>query len=176
MVQQSQTTNIGETDEEVLTRLLRGIQRTPRTMTFPPLNIGLNWEPMGNYVSPQFTLGQEAGLFPMAEEFHPPAPRSDPFERIENGTLLIAQVQGSLHPSPSPRDVTQNEMDDIRRVSETVGTHIIVSSSWTYDFHLYNSPTRGLILVYMANMSGSEGWYPVTMNMVEGFCCVRNGV
>ena len=120
MVQQSQTTNIGETDEEVLTRLLRGIQRTPPTTTFPPLNIGLNFEPMGNYVAPQFTLGQEAGIIPIAEEFHIPAPRNDPFERIENGTLLSAEAQGRLSPSPSARDVTQNEMDDIRRVSETV--------------------------------------------------------
>ncbi len=172
MAQQSQTTNIPETDEEVLTRVFRGIQRIPPTTTFPPLNIGLNFEPINNYFPP---IGQEAGIIPIAEEFHHPAPRSDPFERIENGTLLSAEAQGRLRPSPSARDVTQNEMDDIRRVSETVGQHLMVSSSWTFTFHLYNSPTQGLILVYLANMSGSEGWYPVTMNMVESFCYVRNG-
>jgi hypothetical protein len=129
----------------------------------PPLNLG-------------FGLGMEGGLPPIEDEFHPPAPRSDPFERIENGTLLSVDAQGRLRPSPSPRDVTQNELDDIRRVSETVGTHIMVSSSWTFTFHLYNSPTQGLVLVYLANMSGSEGWYPVTMREVEGFCLVRNGM
>ncbi len=123
-----------------------------------------------------FTLDQEAHFLPRVEEFHPPAPVADPFERIENGTLLSAEAQGRLRPSPSPRDVTQNELDDIRRVSETVGDHIVVSSSWTFCFHLYNSPTQGLVLVYLANMSESEGWYPVMMNMVESFCVVRNGV
>lgn len=115
--------------------------------------------------------------FQIPLEGNPPValavPTPNVFERIENGTLLSSDAQGMLRPSPSARDVTQNELDDIRQIAVTPGAHIHVRGSWTYDFHLYNSPTQGLILVYVANMSGSEGWYQTTMDEVEQFCCVR---
>ncbi len=126
-----------------------------------------------HFPNPQFTLGGQEAHNRWLETYEPPPPRLDPYERIENGTLLSADAQQSLRPSPSPRDVTPNELDEIRQIAVTAGAHIHVRGSWTYDFHLYNSPTQGLILVYRANMSGSEGWYPTTMEEVERFCCVH---
>ncbi len=124
---------------------------------------------------PQFTLGDQMGFQlggnPPATEA-PAAATPDVFERIENGTLLSSDAQGMLRPSPSVRDVTPNELDEIRQIAVTPGAHRRVRGSWTYDFHLYNSPTQGLILVFVANMSGNEGWYQTTMDEVEQFCSV----
>lgn len=122
-----------------------------------------------NPVDPEYTFEDDGNKFFSEESKHNHVPRKTQFERIEDGTLL---VNNGLYPSRTPHDVTQEKWNSILRVSETVGTHISIGGGTSYSFYLYNSPTQGLVLVYMGNLSGSEGWYPVTMKEVVDVCCV----
>lgn len=92
------------------------------------------------------------------------------FERIEDRTL---QPNLGLRPSRTSFDVSQNEWDEIRQVSESAGKYISIGGGTSFSFLLYNSPTQGLTIIYISNFSDTVGWYPITMAEVQQTCCLN---
>jgi hypothetical protein len=136
----------------------------------PELNFNSNWGPMiVEPVDPEYTFEDDGNTFFSEESKRPHTPRKTVFDHIEDGTLL---VNSGLYPSRTPHDVNQKQWNNIQRVSETVGEYISIGGGTSYSFYLYNSPTKGLVMVYVSNLSGSEGWYPVTMKEMSQTCYV----
>ena len=103
-----------------------------------------------------------------------------PLEQIENGTLsmfLGIDADGVMHfrPNLSEHSVSDNEWDEILLVSETIGLYTELQSTRSHRFFLYNSPTKGLNLIFMKNDSGNDvyGWYEVTLFDLMRKCLVN---
>ncbi len=135
-----------------------------------PIIPELNFGPMiVEPVDPQYTFEDDGNKFFSEELNQRHVPRKTVFERIEDKTLL---VNNGLYPSRTPHDVCQKEWDEIVNVSKTANKYIGIGGGTSYSFYFYNSPSKGLVMVYVSNLSGSEGWYPVTMNEMSQTCCI----
>ncbi len=88
---------------------------------------------------------------------------------IEDGTIV---ENNGLRPSRTPHDVNQKQWNNIQYVCETVGEYIPIGGGTSYSFYLYNSSSKGLVMIYVSNLSASQGWYPVSMKEVSQTCCL----
>lgn len=99
-----------------------------------------------------------------------------PLDQIEDGTLQMSVKRGC--PTINRHDVSDNEWDEILRISETVGEYIEIYNTYSHRFYLYNSQTRGLILIFMNNNPDIDdnGWYIITLFDLMINCLVNGKI
>jgi hypothetical protein len=90
------------------------------------------------------------------------------FASIEDGTLLSDEERKCLSAQISCKGKRVDEIAQMKNLA--VGEHMWISSSWTYEFYLYHSPSKGLLLVYngFTSLSGSNyGWYSTSVERLS---------
>ncbi len=90
------------------------------------------------------------------------------FASIEDDTLLSDEERGRLSAQMSCKGKRADEIEKMRNLA--VREHMWISSSWSYEFYLYHSPSKGLILVYngFTSPSGNNyGWYSTSVDRLS---------